>query len=235
MSDGRAGGERPATGERAARPVDPAAERRLRRLVWAGGGVLRALAATWRIRVVGGEHIERLRREERPFVFACWHGELLPLLWHHRKQGVHVLISEHRDGELVARVAEGLGFRTVRGSTSRGGGRALLTLSRLLEGGHEIAFTPDGPRGPARRYAPGALVAAQRAGAPVLPVAAAASRAWRLRSWDRFLVPQPFARVTVAYAPPAYVEGATPREAAAETARFEALHDVASRLAHDGG
>ena len=206
-------------------------ERKLRRLVLVGGGVLRALAATWRIRVVGGEHLTGLRRARQPFVFACWHGELLALLWHHRRQGVHVLISEHRDGELVARVAEGLGFATVRGSTTRGGGRALLALSRLLQEGKEIAVTPDGPRGPARAYAPGALVAAQRAGAPLLLVSMAVDRAWRLRSWDRFLIPKPFARITVAYGEPAYVAGGTPREAAAETGRFTDLLEAVSRLA----
>lgn len=205
----------------------------MRRLVFLGGGVLRALAGTWRVRVVGGEHIAKLRQARQPFVFACWHGELLPLIWHHRRQGVAVLVSEHRDGELIARVAAGLGFSTVRGSTTRGGGRALLALSRLLQEGREVAVTPDGPRGPARTYAPGALVAAQRAGAPVLIVSMSVDRAWRLRSWDRFVIPKPFARITVAYGEPVWVTGATPREAAAETDRFTALHEAVSRLAHD--
>lgn len=207
----------------------------MRYIVGAGGAVLRALAHSWRMRVVGGEHIAGLRQAGQPFVFACWHGELLPLLWHHRRQGVHVLISEHRDGELVARLAQGLGFSTVRGSTSRGAGRALLALSRLLESGREIAITPDGPRGPARVYAPGALIAAQRAGAPVVPVTVAVQSAWRLRSWDRFMIPKPFTRVTVVYGPPAYVHGASAREAAAETERFAALHEAAGRLALDAG
>jgi lysophospholipid acyltransferase (LPLAT)-like uncharacterized protein len=221
---------RPGTGAGAPART-PREERRVRRLVHVGGGVLRALAATWRVRVVGGEHLQRLRQARQPFVFACWHGELLALLWHHRRQGVHVLVSEHRDGELVARVAEGLGFGTVRGSTTRGGGRALLRLSRLLQEGHEVAVTPDGPRGPARQYAPGALVAAQRGGAPVLLVSMAVDRAWRLRSWDRFVIPKPFARITVAYGEPAWVAGGTPREAAAETDRFTLLHEAVSRLA----
>ena len=85
-------------------------------------------------------------------------------------KGFRCLISEHRDGELIARIAESLGFRTVRGSTSRGASRALVGLARELEAGHDVAITPDGPRGPARSFAPGALIAAQRANAPVIAV-----------------------------------------------------------------
>ena len=155
--------------------------------------------------------------------FALWHGELLPLLYHHRGQGVAVLISEHRDGELIARIAQRFGFRTVRGSTSRGASRALVGLVRELEQGHDVAITPDGPRGPAHAFAPGALIAAQRAGVPVIPVRASATRAWRLRSWDRFLIPKPFCRITVAYGSPVRPGGATAREAAGEAPAFERL------------
>lgn len=210
---------------------DVAEARRVGRIVWAGGLVLRLLGRTWRIRTVGAEGFVSLRRQGIPVIFALWHGELLPLLWQHRGEGVHVLISEHRDGEVVARMAERLGFRTVRGSTTRGGGRALLTLARLLQEGGEIAITPDGPRGPARRWAPGALVAAQRAGTPIVTVAVSVDRAWRLRSWDRFLIPMPFARITVAYGEPTRVAGASAREAAREAERFEEMHARVEALA----
>ena len=156
---------------------------------------------------------------------------MLPLLFQHRDEGVAILISSHRDGELIARTAQRFHFRTVRGSTSRGGGRALLGLVRELERGGEVAVTPDGPRGPAERFAPGALVAAQRANAHIVPVAAVADRAWRLKSWDRFLVPKPFARVTVAYGPPTRVAASTAREAGDEAARFVALLADAEALA----
>ena len=215
-------------GEEGARTA--AAERRLRRTVAAGTATLRALAATWRMRVVHAAPLRQLRAERRPVILACWHGELLPLLWHHREQGIRILVSEHRDGEIIARVAARLGFGAVRGSTTRGGGRALLGLVRELEGGHDVAVTPDGPRGPAHQYAPGALVAAQRAGVPVVPVGAYASRAWRMRSWDRFMVPQPFARVIVAYGEPTWVHAERARDAAAETERFAALqHEAVTR------
>ena len=106
-------------------------------------------------------------------IFTLWHGELLPLLWHHRAQDIAVVISEHRDGEIIARIAESLGYATVRGSTSRGGGRALIGLMRALEEGRDGAVTPDGPRGPAHVFAPGAAIAAQRTGAPLVPIRAA--------------------------------------------------------------
>jgi lysophospholipid acyltransferase (LPLAT)-like uncharacterized protein len=205
--------------------------RRVARMVAAGSLVLRALARTWRIRTVGAEPLARLRAARTPVIFALWHGELLPLLWQHRDEGVHVLISEHRDGEIVARMAERLGFRTVRGSTSRGAARALLRVVRVLQDGGDIAITPDGPRGPARRWAPGALIAAQRTGTPLVAVSVSADRAWHLRSWDRFMIPKPFARLTVAYAEPTRVSALTVRDAALETARFEALHRHADSLA----
>ncbi len=196
-----------------------------------GRGFLQVLARTWRIRVVNGHHVRDLRQERRSFIFALWHGHLLPLLWHHRAEGVLVLISEHRDGELVARAAESLGYGLIRGSSTRGAERALISLVRELQAGHEVAITPDGPRGPARTFASGALVAAQRSDSFILPVSASADRAWRLRSWDRFMIPKPFARVTVAYGAPAKVHATTSRAAAEEGPRFERLLNEAAEIA----
>jgi len=204
---------------------------RSRAMLLLGRGFLQMLARTWRIRVVNGGYLLDLRRAERPFIFALWHGHLLPLLWHHRRQGVIILISEHHDGELVARAAESLGYGLIRGSSTRGADRALISLVRELNAGHEVAITPDGPRGPAETFAPGALVAAQRSDSSILPVAASADRAWRLRSWDRFVIPKPFARVTIAYATPTKVLATTSRAAAEEGPRFERLLNEAVGLA----
>jgi lysophospholipid acyltransferase (LPLAT)-like uncharacterized protein len=208
-----------------------ARDRRVRRAVRGGTALLHVLARSWRIRWANPEVLGELRARRQPVIFACWHGELLPLLWFHRGQGISVLVSEHSDGEIIARIAQRIGFDPVRGSTSRGGGRALLSMVRVLGAGGDVAITPDGPRGPAHSYAPGALIAAQRAGVPILPAAVHVDRAWRLRSWDRFLIPRPFARVTIAYGPPTLVQAETMREAADETARFAALQEEAGRLA----
>ena len=205
-------------------PASPAqASASLRWIVRGGVLVIRALAGTWRYRVVNGEAVDGLRRNRQPLILALWHGQMLVPLWHHRGQDIGILISEHRDGEIIARIAEALRLRTVRGSTSRGAGRALVGLVRALSDGHDIAITPDGPRGPAESFAPGALVAAQRAAAPIVAIGVHAERAWRLRSWDRFLIPKPFSRVTIAYSDPVWVEADTPRAAAERAAEFQAL------------
>jgi hypothetical protein len=156
---------------------------------------------------------------------------MLPLLHHHRNEGVSVLISEHHDGELIARIAESLGFRTVRGSSSRGASRALVGLARELEAGHDVAITPDGPRGPARSFAPGVLIAAQRAQAPVIAVGLAVESAWRLKTWDRFKIPRPFSRVRIAYSDPVTLDVGSPRAAADDTERFQALMSQMEQLA----
>ena len=204
---------------------------RSRAMLLLGRGVLQVISRTWRVRVVNGEYVRELRRTGRPFIFALWHGQLLPLLWHHRGEGVLVLISEHRDGELVARAAQSLGYGLIRGSSTHGAERALISLVRELQGGHEVAITPDGPRGPAKTFAPGALIAAQRSDTFILPVAASADRAWRLRSWDRFMIPKPFARLTVAYGAPTKVLATTSRAAAEEGSRFERLLNEAVEIA----
>jgi lysophospholipid acyltransferase (LPLAT)-like uncharacterized protein len=142
-----------------------------------------------------------------------------------------VLISEHRDGEIVARAAASLGYGLIRGSTTHGGGRALISLVRNLESGREIAITPDGPKGPAKAFAPGALVAAQRSDSFVVPVGVSANRAWHLGSWDNFMVPKPFARVTIAYGEPSKVQATDARAAAEEGPRFERLMADAKALA----
>jgi lysophospholipid acyltransferase (LPLAT)-like uncharacterized protein len=202
-----------------------------RLLLMLGQFLLHALARTWRFRVVNGDAIRALRERERAVIFSLWHGQLLPLLWFHRHQGVKILISEHRDGEVVARTAQSLGYGLIRGSTTRGANRALISLVRELEAGTEVAITPDGPRGPARTFAPGALVAAQRTQSYIIPVGVSASRSWRLKSWDRFMIPKPFARVTIAYAEPSKVIAESARLATAQAAQFERLMGEAVALA----
>lgn len=198
----------------------------MRWIVRVGAWILRLLATTWRVRTVNGEPLDEARRTGQPVLFALWHGELLPLLWHQRGRGVAVVISEHRDGEIIARIAESLGYRTVRGSSSKGASRALLGLTRAIEQGADGAITPDGPRGPAHVFASGAAVAAQRTGVPIVPIRASASRAWRLRSWDRFLIPKPFARVTVTIGPLTRVIAESPRAAAAQSEGLQQVLDA---------
>jgi lysophospholipid acyltransferase (LPLAT)-like uncharacterized protein len=163
---------------------------------------LRALASGWRFDIVGQEHLAGIHPDGQPAIWVVWHGQLLPLLWLHRHQGTTLLVSRHRDGERFARVASRLGYRTLRGSSTRGGAAALRGLIRSLEGGAQVAIAADGPRGPRERVKPGAVAAALRTGAPLIPVAVSARPAWQLRTWDGFLLPAPWARVRVAYGAP---------------------------------
>jgi len=182
--------------------------------------------------------VETLREERwralaaagRPHVFLLWHDALLPLLWRHRRRQVTIVVSEARDGQYLADFAERIGFRLVRGSSTRGGTRALLAAVRELEAGEVLAVTPDGPRGPRRQIKPGVLAAAQRSGTVVLPVHAEAEAAWRLNSWDRFCVPKPFSRIRVAYGSPFGVELGEAGLAAAQ-ARAVAAMDEVTRMA----
>lgn len=165
---------------------------------------LRLLAASWRFEEVHAER--RIAAQAHGAVVAIfWHEVLLPLVWYHRGQGYGVLISRSRDGRYIAEFAASLGFHPIAGSSSRGGAPGLLTAVRELQGGRPVAFTPDGPRGPRRTLKPGAIAAAQQAGVPVLGIHVEADRAWRLDSWDRFLLPRPGARVRVLYAEPFWV------------------------------
>ena len=212
---------------------DARARRHARRVRWAaraGSLVIRVLASTWRLRVINAEKHRALRKNGQPVIYTFWHGTMLPLLWQHRKERVAILISEHGDGEIIARIAHSLGYHSVRGSSSRGGERAILGTARELESGRDVAFTPDGPRGPRESFAPGALIVSQRTGAPLVLITVDAPRAWRLSSWDRFLIPKPFARVTIAYEDPLRVEAPDARAAAAQAPLWqERLRNLALR------
>ena len=166
------------------------------------GPAFRVLAASWRMRTVDEERWRPLYEARRPHVFLLWHEALLPLLWQHRRQSIAIVVSEARDGQYLADFAVSLGYRTVRGSSRRGGARALLGAVRELRAGYAVAFTPDGPTGPRREMKPGAVAAAQRGGGVIVPLHAEARRAWRLDSWDRLMIPKPGAEVRIRYGRP---------------------------------
>ena len=130
----------------------------------------------------------------QPRVYAFWHAHQLAGVHHFRGTGVHILVSRHTDGEMIARTARRLGFCPVRGSSTRGATVGMKGLLAALQEKREVAVTPDGPRGPRHRAKMGLIHLAQKTGAPIVPVALGLSRFWELPSWDRFRVPKPFAR-----------------------------------------
>lgn len=166
-----------------------------------GALALRALGATLRVRREEAA-VTALWAARVPVIYAVWHGRLLllPYLYGHR--GSRVLASRSRDGELVTRLVRRFGLEPVRGSSTRGGGEALRLLARALRRGHEVVVVPDGPRGPREVLKPGVIALARLSGAPIVPMAVGASREWRLRSWDEFRIPKPFARCVMRFGEP---------------------------------
>lgn len=183
-------------------------ELRFRAAGFAGGLLVRSLFTSTRFRVEGEGPFLRLREAGQPVILVCWHGHLLPLIYHHRGRGMSVLVSEHKDGEYITRIMMGLGFEAARGSSTRGGAAGLKGLVRAARNGKDIAITPDGPRGPRHHFKWGALQAARLTGLPIIPCAAAASRSWVFGSWDRFVLPKPFSTIRIVYGSPHFV----PRE-----------------------
>jgi lysophospholipid acyltransferase (LPLAT)-like uncharacterized protein len=142
-------------------------------------------------------------RAKRP-VIILWHDEIFPLIASHSEERMACVVSQSKDGEILATVLEGFGFRTVRGSSSRGGMRALVAAKRFMQE-HDLGviFTVDGPRGPRHKVKPGAVFLANMAGSPVVPVRVAMERAKVFHnSWDRFQLPWPFSRCVITYGDP---------------------------------
>ncbi len=169
-------------------------------------GALRLLASTWRLAARGEANVRELRIAGIPVVFTVWHAFLLLPLWHRRNEGITLLVSDHGDAEYLARAAVRLGYKAVRGSSTRGAVKGTKGILRTLSSGGDVAFTPDGPTGPARVAKPGAVAVAARAGAAIVPIGAAASSWWQIGSWDRFSIPRPFSRVQVVYGQPIRME-----------------------------
>ena len=132
-----------------------------------------------------------------PGIFVFWHRCVLPAMWIFRHHNLGVITSESRDGEYIARVISRMGFVPIRGSSSRGGRRAMVEMRQLVSDGGGVAFTIDGPRGPRYVAKRGPVTLARITGIPIVAFYAALDRAWALNTWDRFLIPKPFARVYI--------------------------------------
>ena len=167
----------------------------------------------------GTDHFQQFRRKGDPLIFVFWHGQLLSLVHHHRNEGIVVLVSEHKDGEYIARVIHRHGFETARGSSTRGGVKGLKAIVRAARDGKDLAFTPDGPRGPRHEFKLGAITAAQLTGLPLVTITVGSDRAWYLNSWDRFMIPKPFSNLRIRYGEPRWV----PRDATEEVKKEIAL------------
>jgi hypothetical protein len=164
-----------------------------------GGFVLRLLVYTWRLEAVNLEPVVQAMAAGQRFIFAFWHNRQIGFIKIQQRYAVpaKVMVSRHGDGEIIARIVAKYGIGSVRGSSTRGGTAALKELLAATTEGH-VAITPDGPVGPRYRLKQGAVMLASRSGLPVVCVSWSTDRAWCFRSWDRFLLPKPFARLRIA-------------------------------------
>lgn len=189
------------------------------RLIWYSG--------RWTVR--GAEPAKQRFQRGEPVIVATWHGRLLmaPFGWYHSNR-THILVSAHSDGRLIARTLAHFNTRTITGSTRRGGAQALRQLHRVLRGGGAVGITPDGPRGPRMRVSPGVIQLARLTGAPVYPFVFSARPCRIFDSWDRFVMPLPFAKGLYLWGEPVVVSRHADKDAM-EEARH-ALEDSLNAL-----
>jgi len=184
-----------------------------------GALYIRFVRWTGRWQTVGGDVPRHRWDAGEPFILAFWHGRLLmmPHCWDPAKP-IHMLISEHRDGRLIADTVAHFGIETVTGSSSKGGAGALRAMVKHLKAGHCVGVTPDGPRGPRMRATEGIIATARLSGAPIIPATYSAAAGRNLGSWDRFLVAWPFTRGVIVWGEPLSVDKDADADAM-ETAR----------------
>lgn len=179
-----------------------------------GRGAVRLLGSTLRLEEVNRRTLEPRWAAGDPLIYAVWHGRILMLPYFYgRVRPLYVLASRSRDGEILSRFVGGFGVRAVRGSSSRGGSMALRSLTRLLRDERaEVVVVPDGPRGPREVAQPGPVLLAKLSGAAIVPIGFGVSRATVLGSWDRFVIPHPFARAASVIGDPLTVPGDADRD-----------------------
>jgi lysophospholipid acyltransferase (LPLAT)-like uncharacterized protein len=202
-------------------------------LALCGAGLIRLWIGTlrYRYRPLGADvRPQKVITDER-YIYSFWHENILLLACHYGQPNLRVLISQHADGQLIAEICRHLNFGLLRGSTTRGGIEAVREFVRSGNGTH-LAITPDGPRGPRRQVQPGAVYLASRTGLPIIPIGIAFQQAWRMRSWDRFVIPRPGSLATCLTLPPLHVPPDLDKQQLERyRLRFQALMDHAGDLA----
>ena len=200
--------------------------------------LVRLFGITMKITVEGFEKSEALPVGK---IYAGWHGRSFLGALHFRGKGMWTIISHSRDGEMQNRIFTKFGFKTIRGSSGRGGVRALIECIRVLKTGASLAFTPDGPRGPTHIVQEGILSMAQKSGAVIVPCGASANRRWLAGSWDSYMIPKPFSRAIVLYGDPIPVPAQTTKEEfeqirlQVEEALNNLEREAESRMGHPSG
>ena len=198
----------------------------------AGFWAITLIGRTLRWSVQGSEHLRAIHDAGHQAIFTFWHGRIFPATWYWRNRGIVVMTSMNTDGEMIARCINRLGFGAARGSSSRGGVRALGQMAGDIRRGQDVAFTIDGPRGPRYVAKPGPAILARKTGSAIFCFHIAMGRRIQLNSWDHFQIPMPFSRAKVFMAPPIWV----PTEADEEQVRrcHEQMQGVLDDLREQG-
>lgn len=174
-------------------------------IVMIGAIFIRLLACTIRVVDRPKKHPEKLLRQGKDVIYAYWHSFILIPVYTARNLGIKVLVSQHRDGEFITQVIERFGFVTIRGSSTRGGTRALLKLVKDPDDRATLAITPDGPRGPRFVVQPGIIFLGQKTGLPIIPVSLGLTNFWELPTWDKLRIPKPFSKAALIYGEPIHI------------------------------
>jgi lysophospholipid acyltransferase (LPLAT)-like uncharacterized protein len=198
--------------------------------------LVRAYLSLIRIRAVNEEMALQHLKSGQKMIVAIWHQRIIPVVGYARKFSVYApaaMISQSRDGDIIAGVASLLNFRPVRGSSSRGGKEALADMIADLAENQVAVHALDGPRGPKGVVKPGLIVMAQLSGVPIVPVYISVNRAWLLNSWDRFIIPKPFSTVIVRWDSPIYVPKSMDNETFEETRKKIEQHLKKNQIRDD--
>ena len=188
--------------------------------------LIKLICSSVRWEVRGAEHLDAIYASGHRAIFTFWHACIFSATWFWRKRGIVVMSSKSRDAEYTSRIIIRFGYGAARGSSTRGAGRALAEMSECLAGGMDVAFTIDGPRGPAYVAKAGAVTLARHSGHAILPFHIAARRCFELSSWDRQQIPFPFTRAITIIGEPIYVpRGAVESEVESKQAQLQASLD----------
>lgn len=174
---------------------------------YAGILLVKMISMTYRLRLVDPENESKVLDRDGSLIYASWHQRFFPgISFFATRKPISIMISQSKDGEFIARIVDMLGWRSVRGSSTRGGLEALNELKRLATSGYKIGHIVDGPTGPPCVIKPGLLRVAQVAGKAVVPTITSGEKKWVFNSWDKFMVPKPFSRVMIRFGDAIYVE-----------------------------
>ncbi|MDY6934466.1 MAG: lysophospholipid acyltransferase family protein [Spirochaetota bacterium] len=167
---------------------------------------IKLIFLSYRIRIIDPKIEETIYKRGESPIYISWHQRFFPgICLMAKRSPIAIMISQSTDGELISKIVEILGWRTVRGSSSRGGGRALIKLKRLLKEGYAVGHIVDGPRGPFGKIKPGLFAMAKHSGMPLLPTIVSSEKKWTFNSWDNFIIPKPFSKIIVRFDREVYI------------------------------